>query len=728
MTSPSVDDDLAVVADRILRPGHNVWRVEPTQRAAVLIDGEQYFSALRRSLLRARHAVLVVGWDIHSQTRLPRTGPDDDLPETLVDLLAALVERRPALTIRLLLWNYSVLFAGEREWFPSLAIDDRTPPQVILRLDDRLPFGSSQHQKIVLVDDTVAFAGGLDLTIRRWDRCAHRAADPDRVDPDGVPYAPFHDVQLVCDGAAAAALGDLAKNRWRRATGETLPSHPGDHDVWPDGVVPDIRDTRLAIARTVPCCDDGEPEAREIEALFLDSIDAARRSIYIENQFVTAAAMAERLAARMQRMPELELVVVTPRQYHSWIEANTMHAGRARFRRILEEAGVAARARFLFPQVCDGDSTADTMVHSKVMVVDDRLLRVGSANLNNRSMGADAECDVVLEAETEAERRAVARVRNRLIADHCGVGEQAVADQLARTGSLLRTVETLSGGGHRLCPVSDPESPPSVLPLAIEPIADPAAPISVEAVTRQVIGPAQARRLPVFAKIGAVALVLIGLVLAWRTTPLAQFTDIERVRALLEGLGTVWAPVAVAGVYVVAGLLGFPVTVLIAATAMVYGAWLGLLYATLGALVSAAVGFAIGAKLGQEPFIRLLGPRLNKIRRKITRRGVLAVAAIRVLPIAPFTVINLLSGAGGVRFADFMGGTLLGLTPGLVAMSVFGDRLLAVIRDPTPGRIAVAVGLLAGWIALAFGIQAVVSRRGGRDEERGRGRDGSRDP
>ncbi|RAI40902.1 VTT domain-containing protein [Rhodoplanes roseus] len=719
-------DVLPVTTDRILRPGRNVWRVEAAPRAAVLIDGESYFAALRRSLLRARHSVLVVGWDIHSQTRLPRClpAPDglsaqdreaDDLPETLVDFLAALAARRPELTIRLLLWNYSVLFAAEREWFPTLVIDERTPPQVMLRLDDRLPFGSSQHQKIVLVDDAVAFSGGIDLTIRRWDRRGHHPSDPDRVDPDGVPYAPFHDVQLVTDGDAARALGEVAKTRWRHATGEDLATVGAEHDPWPDGVAPDIRDTRLAIARTVPCCRDDEPEVREVEALFLDSVDAARRSIYIENQFVTATHVAERIAAHMQRVPGLELLVVTPRQYHSWIEANTMHAGRARFRRILEEAGVADRARFLFPQVRAGDTVADTMVHSKVMVVDDRLLRVGSANLNNRSMGADAECDVALEAATEAERRAVARIRNRLIADHCGVSEQAVADALVRTGSLLRAAETLSGDGHRLCPVSDPDEPPGVLADSIEPIADPYRPISVEAVTTRVMGPARARRLPGIVKAGAVFLVVLAVVLAWRFTPLAQFADIERVRAVLEGLGDLWAPVAVLGIYVVGGLLGFPVTVLIAATAMVFGAWLGILYAAAGALVSAAVGFAIGAGLGQKPFIGLLGPRLNKIRREVTRRGVLAIAAIRLLPIAPFTVINLLSGASGVRFVDFIGGTALGLAPGIVAMSAFGEQLLGVIQNPTPGRIAMAVALLAGWIGIVFGLQALVSRRGSRE-------------
>ena len=71
-----------------------------------------------------------------------------------------------------------------------------------------------QHQKIVVVDDAVAFSGGLDLTTRRWDTRAHRLDDPGRVDLAGVPYAPFHDVQAIVDGKAAAALAELARVRW----------------------------------------------------------------------------------------------------------------------------------------------------------------------------------------------------------------------------------------------------------------------------------------------------------------------------------------------------------------------------------------------------------------------------------------------------------------------------------------------------------------------------------
>lgn len=228
------------------------------------------------------------------------------------------------------------------------------------------------------------------------------------------------------------------------------------------------------------------------------------------------------------------------------------------------------------------------------------------------------------------------------------------------------------------------------------------------------MGPARASRLPGVVKAAAAILVVAAVALAWRFTPLSQLADIERLRGVLAGSGPMQAPLVVLILFVVAGLLAVPVMLLIAATAMVFGLWLGLLYSGVGLLVGATVGFAVGAVLGQKPFIRLLGPRLDRIRRAVTRRGVLAVAVIRVLPVAPFAVINLLAGASGVRFVDFIGGTALGLAPGLVAMSAFGEQLVAAAREPTPGHVATAVAVLAVWIGVVVGVQALASRIGSR--------------
>jgi phospholipase D1/2 len=395
----------------LLRPGRNVWRVERAGRAAVLVDAAAFFAAARAAFLKAERSILIIGWDIDSRTQLVGDSgrPNDGFPAGFADFLAKLVEARPDLRVDLLLWDYSLLYAGERELLPRLSLDWTTPERIRLCLDDTVPFGSSQHQKIVVVDDTLAFSGGLDLTIRRWDTSDHRLADTRRVDPAGRPYRPFHDVQLMVDGPAAHALAQLARQRWCHAFGGE-PALEAVGDPWPDDVTPDFTDVDIGIARTQPQY-NGEPAVCEVETLFLDSIDRAQRSIYIENQFLSSPLIAKRLARRLRRQPKLEVVIVAPRSHDSWFERRTMRNGRIHFWRRMRRTA-PDRVRLLYPSVEQDGGSTDTMIHSKVMVVDDRFLRVGSANLNNRSMGADTECDLAIEARNGRERAAIARIRD----------------------------------------------------------------------------------------------------------------------------------------------------------------------------------------------------------------------------------------------------------------------------------------------------------------------------
>ena len=223
----------------ILEPGHNVWSVTEAWRATALQDAAAYFGTLRRAMLAARQSIIIVGWDIDSRVALVGEAgrPEDKLPAALGPFLTALARRRPELSIRLLLWDYSVLYTLERELLPALALQWDTPPQVELCLDNTVPLGASHHQKMVIIDDTLAFAGGLDLTIRRWDRPDHLPRNPRRVDPQGRSYPPFHDVQVMVDGPAAAALAELARARWTRAACEALPPvRAAANDPWPRGL------------------------------------------------------------------------------------------------------------------------------------------------------------------------------------------------------------------------------------------------------------------------------------------------------------------------------------------------------------------------------------------------------------------------------------------------------------------------------------------------------------
>jgi phospholipase D1/2 len=698
----------------ILRPNRNVWRIERARRAAVLCDGAPFFQAVRAAFLKAERSIFVLGWDIDSRTRLVGCDnePADGLPATLVEFLTDLVRRKPDLRINLLLWDYSLLYAGERELFPRLSLQWRTPEQISLCLDNIVPFGCSQHQKIVVVDNALAFSGGLDLTIRRWDTPGHRADNPDRVDPDGEPFRPFHDVQMMVDGDAARALAKIACQRWARAAACQEPDIAPTGDPWPDEVKPDFNNVDIGIARTQPCYDD-QAEVREAEALFIDSIAEAKHSIYIENQFLTSIPVARALAKRLRERKRLEVLLVAPQSHNSWVESKTMRNGRIHFWRMVKKAG-GDRVRLLYPHVDDGKDGVPVMVHSKVMVIDDRFLRIGSANINNRSMGADSECDLAIEAKNLKERRTIVAIRNRLLGEHCGVSAVKVARELkAKRGSLVAVADALHANGHSLRPVDDGEPDDGLLAGYAEEIADPSEPPQLASMAERVRKRLGVRVSGVLWKVALATMLVGALTLAWHVTPLSEWADPDRVRQWFAGIvREPWAPALVIAAFLAGGLIAFPVTILIAATAAAFGPWLGFLYATLGALTSALAIYGIGAYFGRGALSDLLGPRLDKVRKRIARQGVLAVAAVRVVPIAPFTFVNLAAGASSIKLVDYLAGTLLGMLPGLVVMSALGHRIVAIISDPSLKEVTLLALAVISWLAVSLGVQALVSRLG----------------
>ena len=697
---------------RLLRPGRNAWRVERADRAAVLVDGGAYFGALRQAMRNASHSIYIVGWDINSQTRLVDENGEtgDSLPETLGDFLSALVKKKPRLTIKLLLWDYSVVYSLSRELSPSLALQWKTPPQIELCMDDGLPTGSSHHQKIVVIDDCVAFSGGLDLTIRRWDSADHSAVNPKRADPAGVVYPPFHDVQMLVDGPAARALAELVHSRWAEAACDRARPAQASGDPWPARVKPEFRKVDVAISRTLPPSFD-RPLIREVETLYLDMIAAAERHVYIENQFLTGVTVAEALAAALTAKPDLQALIIVPKAHNSWIGERAMLAGRIRFMDVVR-AAAPDRVRLVYPQVVEQETAADVMVHAKVMIVDDRLLRVASSNLCNRSMGADTECDLTIEAGTAEERRAIGDIRDRLLAHHCGASAEEVAAHLRRTGSLLAVVDAIGEREHRLVTIVDaPSTVEEIVSGAVEMLADPERPLALLGVNGLSRRQALRRRLRSIARFGVAIAAIIVIALLWRYTELSRLTEPGRLGALLTDMAAnPLAPIAVILIFVAGGLVGFPVTLLIVATAISFGAWPGLFYAAAGALASASVTYFIGSWLGAQTLRRFLGPRLIRVRRVIARRGILTVMAVRLVPIAPFTLVNLAAGAFRIPLTDYLIGTLLGLLPGLAVMSLLGDQLVRMLNAPTPLEVEILVVLLILWIGLSLGLQTLLAR------------------
>lgn len=426
----------------IFRPGANCWCAPSAARAAVLVDGAAYFSRLEQSLRLAQRSITILGWDFDANIRLC---PDkqDEACETLGSLLRNLVEAKPDLEIRVLVWSLSVVHAPSAVLPALFGADWQDHPRIRVHLDTRHPLYGAHHQKVVTIDDAVAFVGGMDLTVDRWDSHDHKAHEPLRRCPDGSSYPAVHDIQMIVDGEAAGAIAELARDRWIEGVGEAVTPVSSVKDPWPPGLEADFTDVPVAISRTRPAW-DGHPGWREVETMTIDALKAARRTIYIEAQYFAAAFVGDLLAEHLSRPDGPEIVIIVTHASRSVLEQWVMGTNRDRLVRRLRKADRFDRLRVFYPVVPNDTGECPVLIHSKLLIVDDLFLRVGSANLNNRSMGLDTECDLAIEASTPEARQSIARLRLGLVAEHTGVEEEVVADALADQPFLLAAIEKLN--------------------------------------------------------------------------------------------------------------------------------------------------------------------------------------------------------------------------------------------------------------------------------------------
>ena len=416
-------------------------------------------------MLEARHSIMLIGWDFDTRIKFEPERQELDGPNRLGQFLSWLPKHRPGLQIYVLKWDLGVVQALGRGMTPLFVLNWISSRRVHFKLDGAHPLGAAHHQKIVVIDDALAFCGGIDMTAERWDTRQHLDDDARRTRPGGRPYGPWHDATTAIDGEAANAVACLARERWRQATGEHLEPAPKGSDVWPADLLPTVEHVEVAIARTLPELGD-RIEIREAETLYLEAIRRAERSVYIETQYLAARRIAEALAQRLGEPEGPEIVMILPESIEGWLEHKAMDGARAKLLRLLWRADRHKRLGVFYPVTRDGRAI---FVHAKIMVIDDSLLRVGSSNLNNRSMGFDSECDLALEAvpgspDGNRLRDAIVAVRRNLLCEHLDVDADAfTAAMHGASGSLLKTIHALRGPGRTLKPleqvdVADDES------------------------------------------------------------------------------------------------------------------------------------------------------------------------------------------------------------------------------------------------------------------------------
>jgi phospholipase D1/2 len=173
----------------LLRAGLTCWRIENASRVSVLVDGAAYFRAMKTAMEGAMQSILLLGWDFDPLVCLE---PDcaDGSAEPLSSLMERLNERNTSLQIHILIWDMNWIFAVQRRDAPQHARKWLSNDRLAYRLDNQHPTGAAHHQKVLVVDDTIAFCGGSDFTRNRWDTPEHLPVDGRRRTRDRHLYGP----------------------------------------------------------------------------------------------------------------------------------------------------------------------------------------------------------------------------------------------------------------------------------------------------------------------------------------------------------------------------------------------------------------------------------------------------------------------------------------------------------------------------------------------------------
>jgi phosphatidylserine/phosphatidylglycerophosphate/cardiolipin synthase-like enzyme/uncharacterized membrane protein YdjX (TVP38/TMEM64 family) len=693
-------------AASLLCPGSNCWVCERADRVRIVQDGD-YYRLFRDAVLRAERTVFILAWDINAGTQLTPDEPHGQVPSRLDAFLIYAARRRPKTKFYILTWDYGLLFALERDPFTRWRLGWLTPRNVKLAFDDHHPLGACHHQKVVVIDDTLAFSGSMDLTAHRWDTPAHRVDEPGRKDPLGRPYEPYHEVMAMIEGPAVARLGELVRDRWRAVGARRVPrAAPARPSLWPEHVQPDFTDVEVGIMRTMPGTAT-RPGVCECEHLYLDAIAAARRTLYIENQYFTHPGLADALARRLREPDGPEVVLVLPFGGDGWLEENTIRVIRDSLFQRLTAADAHDRLRIVYPAASRARDVT-TFVHSKVLIADDTLLIVGSANTNRRSMGMDTECDIAVIAKGRAQSAAIAAVRHRLAGEHLGLEPDQVACAIRDAGSLRQLIDQRQLEDRTLArfEIAAPAAP---LDDTVQAIVDPEAPIGAGGgVVPAPDLPDPHTPLPVWVA-PAVALLSVAIV-GWsvfhspgRSALLTVRDTIEAARA--TPLPDAWPMVLLA----VASQVLVPLELALLFTGAIFGAVRGIAVAAGAALGLAIVGYVAGRLLGPQAVRRVVSRKSFRSVRQLEATGMRGVAMLRLAGVASPGVVHLLSGAGRMPFGSYLAGTALGIGPAIIALAVLGallgDLVLAPALPNAVGTVLAALVVLGCALALRAFLQ-----------------------
>jgi uncharacterized membrane protein YdjX (TVP38/TMEM64 family) len=328
-------------------------------------------------------------------------------------------------------------------------------------------------------------------------------------------------------------------------------------------------------------------------------------------------------------------------------------------------------------------------------------------------MGLDTECDVMVDAQgREATAAAIRAARDRLVGEHLNVAPSEVSAAIQRSGSLAGAIASLASDGRTLKALEPQPELSEEVEDVVAAAADPERPVSLDDLLEQFSPEMEMphRRFPW--KLVALAGAIVAVVGVYWLSPFGELAEVEKAALLVrEAAGRWWLAPLIVLAYTPGSFVLFPRSVITVSAAIAFGPVLAFLYAIAGCLVAASVGYAGGRRFPRDVVRRVAGARLNRLSALLRGQGLLTLSAIRLVPLGPFAVQNVVAGAVGVPFSRFLVATLIGILPGTLVTTVFGDQLRLILLEG--GKLDYPlVGSLLLWLGISvLGARFILSSR-----------------
>lgn len=440
-----------------------------------LVDGKEYFSNLAEGILTAENFIFFAGWDFDPRLRMLRYDDDDPF---LADLLIWKADR--GVDVRVLCWkdplNFTITSKQVKAYFRG--------SRVLVRMQ-AANAKASHHQKIVCLDASdvdpnipttrslVSYVGGIDLTVGRYDDAVHTLVlrndlvqdwhTPENDKPIAQQRQPWHDVHCKTTGRVAFDIYSLFARRWNKeSAAHPLATTTPPGVSYPSPAAPGSWYGQVFLSAELGTLDSQLMNYTGIHDAYLNAIQSAKRFVEFENQYFISSRhrwresrngkaynlVAEALLSRIERAivtkSTLHAFIVIPLYPETkWSDAISRRSGMELLRNqyltfeflyrevdaILKEAGSCAKpdsyvSVFSLGEVVSARNLRNMIyVHSKIMIVDDEYLLLGSANIFERSLGG--MCD----GEIWSHSKPVVRsLRKQLVTEHAGPSACAAAD------------------------------------------------------------------------------------------------------------------------------------------------------------------------------------------------------------------------------------------------------------------------------------------------------------